>query len=183
MSRESLLQRVGAVDWARTRSDGEDSSYVPDAFRRLIDARTDSEAETAFRRFDNSVVTQGFLHEAAEKLVPCLLEALSFELSGPARHQVVELLTEISLGYTSSAEQAEGNTQLAEACRAAIRQGLDQIYGLLTDTDARVRRAALYILNRVELDRPRLAAVAEPLAKSDQDEGVRSLAADQLTTR
>lgn len=52
------------------------------------------------------------------------------------------------------------------------------IYGLLSDPDARVRRAALHTLNAVELDRARLADAATALERSDTDDQLRAYVRD-----
>lgn len=72
------MRRVEKANWSSLRSHARDSSeYVPDAFRQLIDAQSEVEADTAYWQLDNRVVTQGRLYEAAEQLVPFLLSASS----------------------------------------------------------------------------------------------------------
>ena len=181
MSRDDVLRLLTSVDWSSTRTlTSSSSNFVPDAFRRLIDARTEADADDAYWQLDNRVVVQGRLFEASEKLIAPLLAALELELSLAARHRVVELLTEIALGETGKEELAVGNTGLAEASRAEIRSGLSSVYKLLEDPDPRVRRAALHILDAVELDRRRLAAAAATVARTDSDEEARAYARENL---
>jgi HEAT repeat protein len=156
------------------------SDYVPDAFRRLIDSRTEADADQAYWMLDNRVVLQGSLFEASEKLIAPLIAALELDLSPAARHGVLELLTEIALGGTDPSEVALGNSGLADASRAAIRRGLPAIYSLLQDPDPRVRDASIHILGAVELDRRRLAAAAAPVARADPDARVRESAREHL---
>lgn len=173
MNRDDVVRQLKSVDWANTRSNARVSSdYVPEAFQQLIDARTEDEAKAAYWLLDNRVVTQGRLFEASEKLAPTLLAALNLPLSPPARHRLVELVTEIALGVTSDEEARLGNSGLADAARAAILRNVPSIYELLSDEDARIRRAALHILDAVEVDRPRFNTAATRL-RSDPDEEVR----------
>lgn len=180
MNRDEVLRQVQSVDWRNTRSNARASSdYVPEAFQRLIDARTEDEAKAAYWLLDNRVVTQGRLFQSSEKLAPILLAALKLPLSPPARHRVVELVTEIALGVTAEEEARLGNSGLADAARAAIRRDVPMIYELLSDEDPRIRRAALHVLDAVEPDRPRFNSAAARL-RSDPDEEVRKYVSSHL---
>lgn len=173
MSRDDVLRQLKSVDWSKMRSNARVSSeYVPSAFQHLIDARTEDEAKAAYWLLDNRVVTQGRLFQSTEQLVPILLAALKLPLSPPARHRVLELVTEIALGVTAEEEARLGNSGLADAARAAIRRDLATIYGLLSDEDPRIRRAALHVVDAVEIDRRRFHAAATRL-QNDPDEEVR----------
>lgn len=173
MNRDDVLRQLKSVDWKNTRSNARVSSdYVPEAFQQLIDARTEDEAKAAYWLLDNRVVTQGRLFQASEKLVPILLSALKVPLSPAARHRVVELVTEIALGVTADEEARLGNSSLAAAARAAVLRDAPIIYELLSDEDARIRRAALHVLDTVDPDRPRFNAAAVGL-RNDPDEEVR----------
>jgi hypothetical protein len=181
VNRDDVLRMLDSVDWDHTRWQmGPSSDFVPNAFRRLIAAQTEADADQAYWMLDNRVVVQGSLFEASEKLTPPLLAALQLDLSPAARHGVVELLTEIALGGPDPSEVALGNSGLADASRAAIRGGLSTIYRLLEDPDPRVRDAAIHVLDAVELDRQRLSAAAAPIARSDPDDGVRQSAREHL---
>jgi hypothetical protein len=180
MNRDRVFRLLDSVNWGHLRWQmGPSADFVPDAFRRLIHSQSEEDARAAYWMLDNGVVVQGSLFEASEKLLPLLLAALELELT-PARHRVVELLTEIALGVPDKSEVAVGNSGLADAIRAAIRRGLSATYALLGDSDARIRRAALHILAAVEFDRHRLASAAASLARTDPDEEVRQLAGEHV---
>lgn len=176
LRRDEVLQVLDAVDWSRTRSLTRLSDFVPDAYRRLIDSRDDAEASRAYWELDNEVVAQGTVYEAAAKLTPALLAALNLDLTPPARHRIVELLTEIALGKMDPKGQVVGSPRLEDEIHRQIRDQIGAVYGLMRDSDPRIRRAAFHVLGAVEQDREKLSRLARAVQRDDADEELRSLA-------
>ncbi|WP_406395821.1 hypothetical protein [Streptomyces sp. NBC_00887] len=84
-----------------------------------------------------------------------LLAGLLDELSADARDLVLELLQQIVTGESDEAEAALGHTDLGDRCREAARTGLWLVY---RELGTRRRETAEAVLERVENDKPRLAA-------------------------
>ncbi len=164
---------LSGIVWDDVRSLPGGSGFVPDALLRLMAADSDAAAEEAYWELDNRVVVQGGLFEVAQFVIAPLLCALQDSVTLSAKPKVVDLLVEIALGEPDESELAGGNSDLGERCRAELRHGLWQFYGLLGDADSSVRIGAILVLQTIETDRSRLARVLNVVSVMDPDPQVR----------
>ncbi|GGY94259.1 hypothetical protein CP967_07270 [Streptomyces nitrosporeus] len=155
MSRQLAEVEIARTRWEDFRTLGARADGVPDALRRLLAAGGEDEAMGAYWDLENVVVVQGQLHSAALPTVSVLLAGLLDELSADARDLVLELLQQIVMGESDRDEAALGNTDLGDRCREAARAGLWLVY---RELGTRRRETAEAILERIEDDKPRLAA-------------------------
>ncbi|MFH8474835.1 hypothetical protein [Streptomyces sp. NPDC018000] len=146
---------ISRIRWEEFGTFGDRSGKVPDALRRLFGAADEDEATEAYWGLENVVVVQGQLRDAALPVVPVLLAGLLDELSADARDFVLELLWQIVLGESDEDEVAVGRADLGDRCREAARTGLWLVY---RELGTRRRETAEAILERIEDDKPRLAA-------------------------
>ncbi|MFD4278948.1 hypothetical protein R2B67_08585 [Streptomyces cyaneofuscatus] len=155
MSRNLAEVEIGRWAWEEFRTMGDRSAGVPDALRHLMAASDEDEAMAAYWDLENVVVVQGQLHSAALPTVSVLLAGLLDDLSADARDLVLELLQQIVMGEADRDEVALGNTELGARCREAARTGLWLVY---RELGTRRRETAEAILERIEDDKPRIAA-------------------------
>lgn len=167
---------IDAVDWSTLHSSLGAAEFVPEAFRQLIDAQSEEEAEEAYWKLDNRVVVQGQLYDSARWLIGPLVAALQGSLTDSARNRVAELLAEIAIGAARDIDSATGDIELALACREELSRGLWSFYGLLDDNDHRTRLGATYILEVVEPDKKRLTHVMNFVVRLDPEEAMRGRA-------
>jgi hypothetical protein len=172
-----VQERLAATDWGSQRaSAGRSAAHVPIAVEALLEATTEDEAEKPYWSLDNTVVVQGQLFASALPLVPALLAGLDGPLSPTARAHVADLLIEIASGWPDRSEVERGNDHLGEACRDAVRKGIDQIHEMLQSDDPGLRERALHILKAVERDRGALARTLRQVAEHDTAACVRETA-------
>ncbi|MER6611637.1 hypothetical protein ABT282_38815 [Streptomyces sp. NPDC000927] len=157
MNRNLAEVEIARTLWGDFRTLGDRSGSVPDALRRLLAAADADEAMAAYWDLENVVVVQGQLHSAALPTVSVLLAGLLDDVSADARDLVLELLQQIVMGESDEDEVALGNTDLGARCREAARTGLWLVY---RELGTRRRETAQAILERIEEDRPRIAAYA-----------------------
>jgi hypothetical protein len=172
-----VRQQLDAVDWHRLRTITGSASGVPEAFRRLLEATSDAEADDAYWKLDNRVVVQGQLFDSAPRLVPVLLAALAHVASAVATIYVLDLLVEILDGEADQSEVARGNADLGAEARRAAREGVWLAHHLASSPEASVRERALMIVHAIDPDHDRSAALIG-VARGDADERVRRIAAE-----
>ena len=169
---------VASIPWRELRAGPGTAAGVPEALTALAAAESGEAARELYWRVDKGVVGQGRLYESAVPVVHVVYALLADPLPAAARHRLVELLVEIAGGETAQAEVEAGADDVAERCRAALREGLWTCYGLLGDPDPRVRDQALTLLGWLE-ERPELIVpVLDRVAGTDADPGVRAAAAE-----
>jgi hypothetical protein len=149
MSRWS--EDVGRVDWGRLRVSSGYASAVPSALVRLASSSTFDEGMKVYWELDNSIIIQGNLFEAAEFVVPHVLN-LAVASSDHVRELALELLIQIVGGQPHPNEIAAGNAYLGEHCRNAARSGLAIFYALLDSTNDELRDRAVELLRFLEDD-------------------------------
>jgi hypothetical protein len=164
---------VDSVDWKQLRSGSGNAEGVSGALAALADAQTEEEAAKQYWRIDNVVVVQGSLYESALPVVWVALALLTGPLPPEARYRVVELLVEIAGGETAQAEVEAGNADLAERCRAALREGLWSFYAFLLDSDPRTRSQGITLLGWLEDRTSLIVPILTSIATRDDDERVR----------
>ena len=168
------------VDWSSLRINVGMATGVLGAIADLASAETIEDADLAAWQLDNACVVQGYLYQAAPFVVPVLLALLQAELPAPARIRVLDVLVEIGLGEPAPSEIQLGGDDLGERCRAAVREGLWTVYGLLLDPEPRNRRATILLLANVESDTARLRRVLEAITQNDVDPEIREYAAGMI---
>ncbi|CAM5635829.1 hypothetical protein AB0H45_09235 [Streptomyces atroolivaceus] len=146
---------IARIRWEDFRTLGNRSGGIPGTLRSLLAAADENEAMAAYWDLENVVVVQGQLHSAALPTVSVLLAGLLGDLSPDARDLVLELLQQIVMGESDENEAALGNTDLGDRCREAARTGLWLVY---RELGTRRRETAEAILERIENEKPRLAA-------------------------
>ncbi|MFD8802665.1 hypothetical protein [Streptomyces atroolivaceus] len=146
---------IARIRWEDFRTLGNRSGGIPGTLRSLLAAADENEAMAAYWDLENVVVVQGQLHSAALPTVSVLLAGLLGDLSPDARDLVLELLQQIVMGESDENEAALGNTDLGDRCREAARSGLWLVY---RELGTRRRETAEAILERIENEKPRLAA-------------------------
>ncbi|HEV7974236.1 hypothetical protein [Amycolatopsis sp.] len=171
---------VESVEWARLRGGPGTAAGVAEALTALADAESEKDATKHYWQIDNTVVVQGSLYESALPAVRAAFALLVGPLSIEARYRVVEVLVEIAGGETAQAEVEAGNADLAERCRAELREGLWLFYGLLLDPDARMRKQGLTVLGWLEENPQRIVPVLAKLTQQDPEESVRDAARELM---
>lgn len=146
---------IARIRWEDFRTLGNRSGGIPGTLHSLLAAADENEAMAAYWDLENVVVVQGQLHSAALPTVSVLLAGLLGDLSPDARDLVLELLQQIVMGESDENEAALGNTDLGDRCREAARSGLWLVY---RELGTRRRETAEAILERIENEKPRLAA-------------------------
>ena len=156
----------------------------PGALRQLASATTAAEARTATWRINNHVVAQGELFEAAEYVVPFVLQIL-LSGSAPVQLSALDLLIELTgpAAYVAAEEKAVGNVDLLDHCRARAKEGLAIGYWLLNSEDTRIRGGAVAFLDSIETDRRRLTWILTRFAELETDSEVRELALRVVSER
>jgi hypothetical protein len=172
---------IASVRWEQLRAGPGSAAGVPAAFGALATAETDDAATDYYWQLDNVVIVQGNLYESALPAVWAVFALLAGPLPGAARYRLVELLAEIAGGDTAQAETDAGNADLADRCRAALRDGLWTCYALLNDGDPRVRGAAVTLLGWLEDRTEVIVPVLERVATADPEPDIRTAAADLRT--
>jgi hypothetical protein len=163
MSAELLAEaELGRWDWAALREADGNATLIPVALREMLASTSPEEVEPAYWRIENHVVVQGQLYQAAVQVAGVILAALAcVDRPRWVRVSLLELLFQIVNGSPHESEVAVGFGDLAEACRAAARQGLWVLYRELLDGE---RAAAKEILEVVEVESDRLLTVLSRLA-------------------
>lgn len=178
-----LLWDLDRIPWATLRaSGGRRADQIPDALRILATTSDEEEAKAAYWRIDNVVVIQARVFEAAEYVVPFALQLL-FASSVVVQCLALELLIQLTGGWTDPDEIARGNVDLVDHCRARAKEGLAIIYWLLGSHDARVRESSVELLDYIENDTERLKWVLGRLIREEPDPKVRELAARVIDGR
>ncbi|WP_136518145.1 hypothetical protein [Cellulomonas telluris] len=160
---------ITLVPWRTLRSLTGTAAPVPAALSDLLTAATPPAAEAAYWRLDNHVVVQGQLFESALGVVGPLVSALTRPLPDFVRERVMDLLVEIGYGEADGDEiAAGGSARLGDLCRDELRCGLWLFYGLLGDEAPTVRSSALDLVDALDPERNRVAAVASSMT-ADSD--------------
>lgn len=112
-------------DWHSLRTLIGPADFVPSAIDRLMTAKTDAEAVTAYWELDNRVVVQGQLFEAAEAVAREMVRRIcTTEVSPPGLVRALDLLVELAYGEADASEVVVGDGDLGSRCRDEIRQGM-----------------------------------------------------------
>jgi hypothetical protein len=123
--------------WADYSCDGVscDQLRIPNYLLRLIISKTEQEAENAYWRLDNNVVTQGCSEEGAIPVIPVIYAALAGDdYSQIAEGWLVELLHQI-ICYHAINETVE------QRCLEEGRKGLWLLCDRLTHLEERLRKS------------------------------------------
>ncbi|GLW54106.1 hypothetical protein [Kitasatospora phosalacinea] len=122
-----------SYDWDRIGcACGRGAAHVPADLERLLTARTVEEASG--RGLDGHVVRDCFLAEAA--LPVALLGTAALRrggLSGPARRELVELLSAVADGEAGTEACERGWGRLGDRCRSAMAEGVPLFHRLLAE--------------------------------------------------
>jgi hypothetical protein len=178
----TLDWQLESVNWANLRAAHGKASEVPAALRRLATAVTEGEARAASWELDTSLAIQGRLFEAAEYVVPPLLQLLCRGRATTCWY-VLDLLYQLTgpAAYVDPSETERGNAGLVDRCRRLTREGLAVIYWMLDSDDPKVRVSASELLAQVDEDTNRLASRLERMARTDQERNVREQASHIVT--
>jgi hypothetical protein len=127
----------------------------------MLHAETPDELDERYWELENHVVIQGRLFQAAPPVVSVLMAALTCaERPSWVRIGILDLLFQLVIGTSHESEIANGSHLLGATCKKAARHGLWVLYRELYEGE---RDAARDILDQIEEDRDRLAAVIAQL--------------------
>lgn len=145
---------LGRHDWNSLAACGGTAADLPADLARFLAATTEEVARYYYSAsFDNVVVVQGNLYEAAVPLVSVLCAALTEDLPDAARREVIRLIAEIVNADVHYSEVAAGRAGLAERAQELARASLWLFYRELLHGSA---DDAAYVLDAIETDRNRL---------------------------
>ncbi len=143
-----------AVSWDGLKTNAGNATDVPSRLFRLFEAADVTEAESAYWQLDNHIIVQGRMYWSAVASIPTLGAALlSQNLSPPALHGVIDLLTEIALGHGHEREKEPD--EITHEARVELSRMLYGFYALAGNSDDRVRRCVIDILEVLEPEEPR----------------------------
>jgi hypothetical protein len=170
---------IESVKWDNLRTDSGTGAGLPAAFDDLHKAHSEDAAEAAYWRIDNEVVVQGELYEAA---VPALGVLLSMSLDTASIHglrAVVELVQQIVCGQSFASEVGRvPDSNIAQQCIAAAREGIWLLYSWLQHADADIRQCALLALDVVDDNVARKQRIFDEVLRCDADPGVQKVFRD-----
>ena len=168
-----MLERLDSIPWSTLTHAYGPASDVPEHIRKLMSADNDVREEALWELYGN-IFHQGTRYEAAPYAVPFLYELLIND-DTPGKADIVYLLVSLALGYEESylpdglkvesfrRQLKEWDSRMSQSereecarfglgpgveldCYTAVQKGVPTLLNLLTDADARVRRAAVYAL-------------------------------------
>ena len=149
-------------DWSRLRQATGPATHVPGSIRAMLRAGTPDELDEHYWELENHVVIQGRLFQSAPPVVAVLMAALTCaDRPSWVRIGVLDLLFQLVIGTSHESEIANGSHLLGATCQKTARHGLWVLYRELMEGE---RDAARDILDHVEEDRDRLAAVLARLS-------------------
>lgn len=134
---------IDQYDWNKFRVAEGTAAEIPAAFRELLAADSPDAAVVAYWKFENHIVVQGSLFDAAVGVVS-LIGAALVETSRPkwVKIQLLEILFQIVNG--------EGPNDLGQRCRNEAKKLLWILYGVFQEGGS--WRAAREIIERVDDD-------------------------------
>ena len=163
------------IPWGDLRLSSGDASKVPAALRKLAQSPSRDEGLNAYWELDNSIVIQGRLFQAAEFVVPFVLD-LALGAVDHVRELALELLIQLAAGQPDPSEISAGNTELGDLCRTTIRAGLASYYLFLDSSNDEFRDRALELIDFVEQDADRKLWIMRWVEKHDPNPKIRKLA-------
>jgi len=168
-----MLENLDSVPWSQLTHAYGAATDVPAQIRNLAIANLGERGNALWELYGN-IFHQGARYQATPYAVPFLYELIAAP-EIPGRHEIVYLLVSLALGYEESylpdgldvanfrGALKEGDSQMsltdqAECdkygvgprvdldCYDSVQNGVPVLIKLLTDDDARLRRAAIYAL-------------------------------------
>src|SRR5262245_56172470 len=168
-----MLKDLDSVAWSQLTHAYGAATDVPTQIRNLANANQ-GERENALWELYGAIFHQGARYQATPYAVPFLYELIAAPET-PDRHEIVYLLVDLALGYEESylpdgldmanfrrafnendsqmslTDQAECDKygvgpRVDLDCYDSVQNGVPVLIKLLTDDDARLRRAAIYAL-------------------------------------
>jgi hypothetical protein len=168
-----MLENLDSIAWSQLAHAYGAATDVPAQIRNLASANK-GERENALWELYGNIFHQGTRYQATPYAVPFLYELIAAPET-PDRHEIVYLLVNLALGYEESylpdgldiasfrrilkeSDSQMSTTDRAECdeygvgprvdldCYDSVQNGVPALIELLTDDDARLRRASIYAL-------------------------------------
>jgi hypothetical protein len=207
-----MLENLDSAAWSQLTHAYGAATDVPAQIRNLTSADEGERGNALWELYGN-IFHQGARYQATPYAVPFLYELIAAPET-PDRHEIVYLLVNLALGYEESylpdgldvanfrRALKESDSQMAPAgqaecdeygvgprvyldCYDSVQNDLPVLFKLLTDDDARLRRAAIYALTWFpENASQSLPAIRQSLANaSDEIEVANALIAYGVLAR
>jgi hypothetical protein len=157
-----MFERLDEIDWASLSHAYGSAADVPELLRALASDDAETRRHALWELYGN-IFHQGSRYEATRYAAPFVLELVASPET-PARHELVELLTALAIGYDSNwlpegfplgeyrsaVEETTGNDALVLAWEVgaydAVREGVPMFRGLLADPDSELVKSAAFAL-------------------------------------
>ncbi len=146
---------IQRINWRAFREAGGAPRALGSSLENLLASETPGDARKRYWKLENHVVVQGQLFTSAIPVISVILASLCDERPRHVRISLLELLFQIVSGEAHESEVSFGRPDLGEECREVARAGLWLLYRELEHGES---EAARDVIERIELDRTRLAA-------------------------
>ncbi len=139
-----MISEIQRYDWHSFRANGE-IEHVPKALFELHSSSTKEDAENAYNKIDNTVITNGLVHQAAIPVTTCLLSIL-FNCKEAARESVLDLLVEITSGQPAESEISAENESVVDDCIRELCRGVSHIFQIFENGKEREKLLCIDLL-------------------------------------
>ena len=171
----NLIDELERPKWSELRTLIGFADFVPNSLRKLTDATTTEEIYEAYWNLDNRIVVQGSLFEAAEYVIPILLNMLQ-NASDPIKASILELLIQMADGWNDKTEVSLGNTWLKDRCHREVQRGIAIFVFHLNSESADIREHCVELIGLTEDNVGRLVWLLRTVMDKVPDESVREMA-------
>jgi hypothetical protein len=170
-----LIDELERPEWSELRTATGFANDVPDSLRKLMNAKTPEEIYEVYWNLDNHVVVQGSLFEAAEYVIPILLNMLQLA-DDPIKASILELLVQMADGWDDKTEVSLGNTWLKDRCKREVQRGIAMFVFHLNSESADIREFCVELIGLTEDNIGRLVWLLRTVMDKDPHESVREMA-------
>ena len=114
------------IDWNKIKTAHGTAENIPKALEKLKSENYE-ERKNGYWELDNNVIVQSDLYEAAYYIIEPLIEILKKDYENGF---IIELLTEISLGYAPEDIKIKNNGKnisLKKSCEEKLKENIDEL--------------------------------------------------------